>query len=84
MGEVRQRGLMAGIELVRNKRTKEPYPWEEQVGIRVCRILRGWGVLLRPLGNVIVLMPPLAISRPQIRFLCRQVFAAVQKVTGNV
>jgi len=81
VGELRQRGLMAGIELVKNKRTKEPYAWEEQVGIRVCQFLRGRGILLRPLGNVIVLIPPLAISQEQIRFLCRETCRAIEKVT---
>ncbi len=81
VGDVRQRGLIAGIELVEDRRTKRPYPWEERIGIRVCHYLRGQGILLRPLGNVIVLMPPLAISEEQIRFLCRETYAAIQSVT---
>ena len=66
VGNVRQCGLMAGIELVRDRATKEPYPWEERRGMRVCDFARGEGVLLRPLGNVLVIMPPLAISLEQI------------------
>lgn len=83
VGEIRQRGLIAGIELVRDKRTKEPYAWEEKVGIRVCQSLRESGILLRPLGNVIVLMPPLAVSTREIRLLCRETYAAVEGVTNE-
>ena len=44
---------------MRDVATKEPYPWAEKRGQRVCDLARGEGVLLRPLGNVIVIMPPL-------------------------
>ncbi len=81
VGEVRQRGLIAGIELVKEKKTRKPYPWEAQMGTRVCEHLRGRGILLRPLGNVIVLMPPLAISAAELRHLCRETRAAIQAVT---
>lgn len=66
VGHVRQCGLLAGIELVRDKATKAPYPWEERRGIRVCDHARKEGVLLRPLGNVVVIIPPLAISLDQL------------------
>jgi adenosylmethionine-8-amino-7-oxononanoate aminotransferase len=66
VGDVRQCGLIAGIELVRDKATQEPYPWEEKRGMRVCDHARSQGVLLRPLGNVVVILPPLAISLEQL------------------
>ena len=66
VGHVRQCGLIAGIELVRDQATKEPYPWDERRGMRVCDYARTEGVLLRPLGNVIVILPPLAISLEQL------------------
>lgn len=62
VGDVRQRGLMAGVELVRDRRTRERFPSEQRLGARVCRLCRERGVLLRPLGDVIVIMPPLAIT----------------------
>ena len=62
VGEVRQRGLMAGVELVRDRTTKERFPAAERVGYRVCRRMREQGVLLRPLGDTVVVMPPLAIE----------------------
>jgi adenosylmethionine-8-amino-7-oxononanoate aminotransferase len=66
VGHVRQCGLIAGVELVRDRATKEPYPWAEQRGQPVCDHARTEGVLLRPLGNVIVIMPPLAVSLEQL------------------
>lgn len=66
VGNVRQCGLIAAIELVQDKAAGTPYPWEERRGIRVCDHARSEGVWLRPLGNEIVIMPPLAISLEQI------------------
>jgi adenosylmethionine-8-amino-7-oxononanoate aminotransferase len=64
VGDIRQKGLMAGIELVRERRTRERFAAEARMGARVCRLAREQGVLLRPLGDVIVVMPPLAIDLP--------------------
>jgi len=83
VGEVRQQGLMAGIELVQDKAKGTPYPWEAKMGIRVCSALRAQGILLRPLGNVVVLMPPLAISRQELRFLCRKTYETIAQVTST-
>jgi adenosylmethionine-8-amino-7-oxononanoate aminotransferase len=66
VGDVRQKGLLAGVELVRDRATKEWFPAEERVGAAVCRRMRDQGVLVRPLGDVIVLMPPLAIDGNQL------------------
>ncbi len=66
VGDVRQSGLMAGIELVADRETKCEFPFHRQVGRKVCRRARDHGVFLRPLGDVVVLMPPLAISTSQI------------------
>jgi adenosylmethionine-8-amino-7-oxononanoate aminotransferase len=70
VGDVRQRGLIAGIELVSDRATGEPYPWAEQRGGRVCRHARQQGVMIRPLGNVVVILPPLAISLDELDRLC--------------
>ena len=66
VGDVRQRGLIAGIELVADRETQTPYPWAERRGQQVCDRARELGVLLRPLGNVVVLMPPLAVTLEEI------------------
>jgi adenosylmethionine-8-amino-7-oxononanoate aminotransferase len=62
VGDIRHRGLMAGIELVRDRRSKERFAQHLRVGAEVCRQARRQGLLLRPLGDVVVVMPPLAIE----------------------
>jgi len=62
VGDVRNKGLMAGVELVKDKDTKKPYNWEEKIGWKVAYHARDNGVFIRPLGNVVVIMPPLSIS----------------------
>jgi len=69
VGDVRQKGFMAGIELAKDKKRKEPYLLEENMGIKVCNRAREKGLLIRPLGNVIVLMPPLSISSQELKRL---------------
>ncbi len=63
VGDVRQKGLLAGIELVEDRATKKPFPPERRMGAAVCRLAREQQVLLRPLGDVVVVMPPLAIDQ---------------------
>ena len=63
IGDIRQRGFMVGIELVKDKSSKEPFPVEQRQGHKVILAARKLGAILRPLGDVIVLMPPLCISR---------------------
>jgi len=81
VGNARRRGLIAGIELVRDRSTKEPYPWPEKRGARVCEHALSEGVLLRPLGNVVVIMPPLAITLDQLDHICGAVERAILAVT---
>jgi adenosylmethionine-8-amino-7-oxononanoate aminotransferase len=66
VGDVRQLGLIAGIELVRDRETHEPFPWSERRGQRVCNHTLTEGIWLRPLGNVVVIMPPLSVSLPDL------------------
>lgn len=66
VGDIRQAGFMAGIELVKNRKSKELFAWKDKIGIRVIEKARRKGAILRPLGPVIVLMPPLAISAREL------------------
>ncbi len=82
VGDVRQKGLIAAVELVRDPETKEPYPWEEKRGFLACRRARDFGVWLRPLGNVIVIMPPLSIELDQIDQIGKAVEEGVRFATS--
>ncbi len=81
VGDVRQRGLMVGIELVRDRRTKTAYDYGERIGHRVCLALRKRGILLRPLGGVLVLMPPLSLTESEAVQLGEAVGEAIVEVT---
>ncbi len=67
VGDIRQVGLLAGVELVKEWRTREPFALRERAGLRVCEAMARRGVLTRPIGNVIVLMPPYGATPAQVR-----------------
>jgi adenosylmethionine-8-amino-7-oxononanoate aminotransferase len=69
VGDIRQYGLAAGIELVADRGSKTAFPIGERRGMRVCRAARDRGVFLRPLGDTIVLMPPLSITEAELTHL---------------
>jgi len=71
VGDVRHRGLMGGIELVQDKATKEPFPSAKQIGAKLCGAMRPKGAMMRPLGDVIVIMPPIAIDISLLEELLR-------------
>lgn len=77
VGDIRQRGFMAAIELVEDKKTRKPYPLEARMGHRVCGITRQRGLLLRPLGNVIMLIPPLSTTLAELRRMIETVRDAI-------
>ncbi len=81
VGDVRVCGLAAGIELVKDRVTKEEYPEAEKVGMRVCKEALKHGVMLRPLVNVIVLMPPLQITIVELDRLLEIIYNAIEGVT---
>ena len=81
VGDVRVCGFAAGVELMKNPNTNTPYPFEEKVGIRVCKEALTRGAILRPLVNTIVLMPPLQISIPELDTLLDIIYASIDVVT---
>jgi len=82
VGEVRQKGFMVGIELVQNRTTRKPYAAGKKIGHHVILEARKRGVIIRPLGDVIVLMPPLAIGEPVLRELVDVTYESIEAVTG--
>jgi adenosylmethionine-8-amino-7-oxononanoate aminotransferase len=81
VGDVRNKGLMVGIELVEDKETKEPYPLKMKMGWRVADFAKEEEVLIRPLGNVVVLMPPIGISTEDLKKLLSVTYRAIKKAT---
>jgi len=81
VGDVRQAGFLAGLELVADKRTGRPFPVTARVGHRVCLAARARGVWIRPLGDVIVLVPPLGISGKDLERLLDAVESSIIEVT---
>ena len=80
VGDIRQLGFIVGIELVRDRETKEPYPLTDRIGTRLAAEARRLSLLIRPLGNVIVLMPPLSTTVQELRRMVRIVATAIGTV----
>jgi len=83
VGDVRNAGFIAGVELVKNKKTKEPYNWAIKTGWKVAYHAREKGVLIRPLGNVIVIMPPLSISEQNLKQLLKVIEESIIEATAK-
>ncbi len=83
VGDVRQRGFMVGIELVANKETRGPFPVARRTGHRVTLEARKLGVIVRPLGDVLILMPPLSITMEELDTLCQITHEAIQRGTSG-
>jgi adenosylmethionine-8-amino-7-oxononanoate aminotransferase len=79
VGDIRQVGSVVGVELVRDWRTRQPFDLCERAGIRVCERLAHRGVLTRPIGNVIVLMPPYCTTPRQIRRLVSALAESIEE-----
>ena len=82
VAEVRQAGFMVGIELVPSRTSPAEYPWEERRGMRACLAARERGVFLRPLGNVVVLNPPLSIREEEIDQLVGGALHGIEAATS--
>jgi adenosylmethionine---8-amino-7-oxononanoate aminotransferase len=82
VGDVRQRGTMVGIELVADTETREPFPAERRIGDAVCRAARDHGLSIRPLGDVVVVMPALAMTTDEATMLLDRLWAALVDVLG--
>ncbi|MFT5206795.1 MAG: adenosylmethionine-8-amino-7-oxononanoate aminotransferase [Candidatus Omnitrophota bacterium] len=83
VADIRQCGFMVGIELTQNKLSRKPYTLEQKMGATVCERARKYGVLIRPLGNTIVLMPPFSFSLKQIHELVEVTRLSIQEVTQS-
>lgn len=84
VGDVRQLGFMCGIELVQSKETRQPFPSDKRIGYKVSLKMRELGMLTRPLGDVIVLMPPLASTVEELKEMIEIIKQAITEVTNGV
>lgn len=84
VGDVRQRGFMIGIELTEDRAMRQAYHPDLRMGAQVTQDVRKHGVILRPLGDVVVLMPPLSITADQIRHLVSATARSIQDVCADL
>ena len=82
VGDVRQEGLVAGVELVADWKTRESFPLKAKIGIKVCEVMAGKGVLTRPIGNVVPLLPPYCTTDAQLRKMVRVLRESIIEVLG--
>jgi adenosylmethionine-8-amino-7-oxononanoate aminotransferase len=83
VGEVRQHGMTVAIEMVKDKKSRTPFPWQERRGLKVYRHALDKGALLRPLGNVVYFMPPYVITPDQIEHLAETAWGGIQIATAD-
>ncbi len=80
VGDIRQVGLVVGVELVKDWRVREPFELRDKAGIRVCESMAKRGVLTRPIGNVICLMPPYCTTTVQARKMVRALRDSIKEI----
>jgi adenosylmethionine-8-amino-7-oxononanoate aminotransferase len=83
VGEFRRCGMVAAVELVRDKCSREPFPWQQRRGYRVYQKALQNGALLRPLGNVVYFMPPLTIDEAVLEELLEIAYRAIEGSRGE-
>lgn len=83
VAEVRQTGMILAIEMVKNKQTRESYPWQERRGLKVYQYALAKGVLLRPLGNVIYFMPPYIITEEELMLMADVAWQGLQQAVKD-
>jgi adenosylmethionine-8-amino-7-oxononanoate aminotransferase len=83
VGDIRQCGYMVGIELVQSQQTKEPVPPIDHIGHRVTMAARALGLLIRPIGNTIILMPPLSATLQELKQMVDIIKVAISVVRAS-
>jgi adenosylmethionine---8-amino-7-oxononanoate aminotransferase len=84
VGDIRQCGFMVGIELVRDKQTRASFPVKEKIGVRVIKEARQRGVILRPLSDIVVIMPPLSITEEELQILLDVTYDSINVIAGEL
>ena len=83
VSDIRSKGLMAGIDLKKDPNKNIPYELKERIGKKVCNLARKEGVLIRPLGDIIVIMPPISINQKELKKLTKSIYKCIKIVTED-
>jgi adenosylmethionine-8-amino-7-oxononanoate aminotransferase len=83
VADIRMWGLMAGVEIMHSPQDRRSFPYAAQTGARIAQAARKAGVIVRPLGDVLVFMPPLSITSAEIQMLADAVFNAACEIVGK-
>ena len=83
VADIRQCGFMVGIELAETPSKREAYPVEMRMGAQVTQNIRKHGVILRPLGDVVVMMPPLCVTENELEFLVSRTAKSITEICGE-
>ncbi|MPN16067.1 L-Lysine--8-amino-7-oxononanoate transaminase [bioreactor metagenome] len=81
VGDARQCGMITGIELMKDKQAKTPFAWSDAIGAKVCLHARKYGLFIRPVGDVVVFMPPLSSSSAELEDMLSIIHRAIKEVT---
>lgn len=81
VGDIRHKGMLAGIELVSNRAKKTPISFSKSTNKIVFDEAKKHRVYLRTLGNIVMLVPPLAISQRELDFLIDGTIKTIKNIT---
>ena len=84
VGDVRHKGMVMGIELVRNKKSNKPVTFSQSINKMVFEEGRKNNIYFRTLGNIIMLVPPLAISQKDLNFLINGTIKTIKSLSGKL
>ena len=81
VGDIRHIGVIGAVELFKNVAKRKPFPPAYKMGIKICAEMRKHGVLTRPIGNTIVLMPPYCVTEVQLKQMLDVMRDAIRAVS---
>lgn len=83
VGDIRQCGYMVGVELVQDKNQKAPFPGADRMGQKIAMTARTLGLLIRPIGTIMILMPPLSATMKELRQMVAILKLAISVVRAS-
>ena len=80
VGDVRHKGMLMGIELVKEKKKKTPFTTKKSINKIIFNAGKKHGIYLRTLGNIVMLVPPLAISQRELNLLIQRTIKTIKSL----